>query len=68
MTNAETKHRHDDSPSSHGVLSVNLLFFAHIYSSVVMASDEANVPVSPSSSRWLVQCGLVRVRWLALIL
>ena len=52
----------------HGVLSVNLLFFARIYSTVVTASDEANGHVRPSSSRWFVECGLDRVRWLGLIL
>ena len=52
----------------HGVLSVNLLLIAGIFSSVVTAGDEANGHVGPSSSRWFVQYGLDHVRWLALIL
>ena len=42
--------------------------FAHIYSSVVTAGDEANGHVRPSSSRWFVQYGLDCVRWLALLI
>ena len=42
--------------------------FARIYCSVVTVGDEANGHVKPSSSRWFVQYGLDRVRWLALIL
>ena len=45
-----------------------LVVFARIYSSVVTAGDEANGHVRPSSSRWFVQYGLDRVRWLALTL
>ena len=41
---------------------------AHIYSSVVTASDEANGHVRPSSSQRFVQYGLDRVGWLALII
>ena len=42
--------------------------FARIYSSVVMAGDEANGHVRSSCSRWFVQYGLDRVGLLALIL
>ena len=45
-----------------------VVVFARIYSSVVMAGDEADGHVRPSSSRRFVQYGLDRVRWLALIL
>ena len=50
------------------MLSVNLLCFARIYSSVVTAGDEANGHVRPSSSRRFVQYGLDRVGWQGLIL
>ena len=49
----------------HGVLSVNLSFFARIYSSVVTVGDEANGHVRRSSSRLFVEFGLDGVRWLA---